>query len=174
MIKTQIYTIGHSRHPWEVFLELLRRHDIEMVIDVRRFATSRKFPHFRAEALREALTSQGMRYISLPELGGYRRPRPDSPNTGLTSPGFRGYADYMLTPEFQTPFERLVREAREGVATIMCAEGFPWRCHRWFLADRLLIEGFEVWHILPDGRLYRHRLHPQARIEPVGLIYAWD
>ncbi|WP_068671117.1 DUF488 family protein [Thermosulfurimonas dismutans] len=172
MIKPQIYTLGHSNHPREVFEHLLKAHHIELLVDVRRFASSKKFPHFAGKALATFLEDRcGVGYLALPDLGGYRKPKPDSVNTGIENPGFRGYADHMQTEAFQAAFKRLLEEARRWTTAIMCAEGFPWRCHRWFLADLLLINGFEVKHILPDGKIYLHRLNPRARKVGDFLVY---
>jgi len=175
MIKTEvkgiIYTVGHSTHPAEGFLGLLVRHGIKALADIRRWPSSRRFPHFRGPALRDFLAAHGILYRHFPDLGGWRKPRPDSPNTGLTSPGFRGYADHMQSPEFQEALAELLRLAREHPTALMCAEGLPWRCHRWFLADLLLVRGLRVIHILPDGSLREHRLHPLARPAGDHLIY---
>ncbi len=166
-----IYTVGHSRHGLEEFLTLLERHGIRLLSDIRRFPSSRKFPHFGKEALSEVLKARGIEYLGLPQLGGRRRPRPDSVNTALTSPGFRGYADHMQTEEFQEALSVLLEAARRKTTAVMCAEGLPWRCHRWFLADLLILRGFTVLHILPDGNLRPHRLHPLARKEGRWVVY---
>ena len=166
-----LYTIGHSRHDPETFLKLLERFGIRVLADVRRWPGSRKFPHFRKEALREWLSRSGITYLHLPGLGGWRRPRSDSPNTGLENPGFRGYADHMHTVEFRADLERLLEIAHRESTTVMCAEGFPWRCHRWFLADALLLKGFRVLHILPEGAVREHRLHPRAHSQGGIPVY---
>ncbi len=166
-----LYTVGHSRHSPESFLALLKRFGVCFLVDIRRHPGSRKFPHFRKENLAPFLEAHGLGYKHLEGLGGWRRPRPDSPNTALTSPGFRGYADHMQTIEFQEALAELLELARRETTAIMCAEGLPWRCHRWFLSDLLLLQGFTVLHILPDGNLRPHRLHPLARKEGRWVVY---
>ncbi|QJA07005.1 DUF488 domain-containing protein [Thermosulfurimonas marina] len=166
-----MYTVGHSTHRAEEFLRLLKRRRVRTLADIRRWPSSRRFPHFRAEALRDFLTAHGILYRHFPALGGWRKPRPDSPNTGLTSPGFRGYADHMESPEFQEALSELLDLARREPTALMCAEGLPWRCHRWFLSDLLLVRGLRVLHILPDGNLREHRLHPLARRKGDRVVY---
>lgn len=144
-----IYTIGHSTHPLEEFTELLRAHGVGRLSDVRSFPGSRRYPHFNAEALSRTLPAAGIEYVPLKELGGRRRPVPDSPNTGLRNESFRGYADYMRTPPFAAGLDRLLRLAAEIPTAIMCSEAVPWRCHRNLIADALvLLRQVPVRHIL--------------------------
>ncbi|MBI2072207.1 MAG: DUF488 domain-containing protein [Gemmatimonadetes bacterium] len=125
-----LYTIGHSTHTLEEFLALLRQHAIKVLVDVRRFPTSRRHPHFVREALAEALRGAGVEYVHEPQLGGWRSARPDSPNTAWRTKGFQGYADHMGTPEFGTALARIVALGSERATAVMCAEITPWRCHR--------------------------------------------
>lgn len=170
-MKKILYTVGHSRHSAEAFLALLERFEIRVLVDIRRYPGSKKFPHFRKENLAPFLEAHGLGYKHLEGLGGWRRPRPDSPNTALTSPGFRGYADHMQTAEFQKALAELLELAGRGTTAVMCAEALPWCCHRWFLSDLLTAKGFRVFHILPDGTIREHRCHPLARLKGDFLIY---
>ena len=167
-----IFTIGHSTHGSEEFLKLLRSQGIEAVADVRRYPSSRRHPHFNAGSLAEALPREGIDYVELGEaLGGRRTPRPDTPNMGWRVAGFRGYADHMESAEFRSALAELEDLARERRAAFMCAEGPWWRCHRQLIADALLARGWEVQHVMPDGRLEEHRLTPFAVVEGDAVTY---
>jgi len=168
----RVLTIGHSTHPEGEFLELLARHEVEALADVRRFPSSRRLPHFNASALERSLAGAGIEYVMLgQELGGRRQPVPDSPNGGWRVGGFRGYADHMATPEFERGLEALEALAAERHAAFMCAEGPWWRCHRQLIADALLARGWAVDHVMPDGRLEPHRLTPFAVRDGERLTY---
>jgi uncharacterized protein (DUF488 family) len=167
-----IFTIGHSTHGPEEFLKLLRGHRIEAVADVRRYPSSRRLPHFNAGSLAEALPREGIDYVELGEaLGGRRKPRPDTANTGWRVAGLRGYADHMESSEFGTALAALEDLARERRTAFMCAEGPWWRCHRQLIADALLARGWEVHHVMPDGRLEQHRLTPFAIVDGATVSY---
>jgi uncharacterized protein (DUF488 family) len=167
-----IFTIGHSTHGSEEFLKLLRSQGIEAVADVRRYPSSRRLPHFNAGSLAEALPREGIDYVELGEaLGGRRKPRPDTTNTGWRVAGFRGYADHMESAEFRSALAELEGLARERRTAFMCAEGPWWRCHRQLIADALLARGWEVHHLMPDGRLEQHRLTPFAVVAGDAVTY---
>ena len=167
-----VLTIGHSTHAQSRFVELLRAHRIELLADVRRYPGSRRNPHFNADSLEAALQGEGIAYLSLgDELGGRRRPRPDSPNTGWRVAAFGAYADHMQSAEFAAGLERLELRARARRAAIMCAEGSWRRCHRRLIADALLIGGWRVAHIQPDGGCEEHALTPFAVVEGDLLTY---
>ena len=167
----QVYTLGHSTRPWPEFLKLLKQQGIELVADVRVWPSSRKFPHFHKEQLQEALAQEGIAYEHFPGLGGYRKPKADSPNTGIENPGFRGYADHMQTEEFQRDLTRLIERIREKRTALLCAEALPWRCHRYLLSDLLVVKGFEVLHVLREDRVQKHKLNPMAQVEGDWVIY---
>jgi uncharacterized protein (DUF488 family) len=167
-----IWTVGHSTQSLDQFLELLAAHEIEAVADVRRYPGSRRWPHFAKDALSEALTSHGLVYEWMPELGGRRQPLPDSPNTAWRSAAFRGYADYMATDAFAEGLARLGTMAGGLRTAIMCAEAVWWRCHRGLIADALRWSGFEVGHIMGPGALITHPYTSAARIEDGQLSYA--
>jgi len=167
-----VYTIGHSSRSMEEFLGLLCENGITLVVDVRRYPSSRKFPHFNRENLGRILGECGIGYIWRGEaLGGRRHdPRPDSPNTGIKSPGFRAYADHMLTEEFQEALDELVELAKSNKVAIMCAEALYFRCHRFLISDALLSKGVEVIHILGPGKVKRHKLTKFAKILRPGMV----
>jgi uncharacterized protein (DUF488 family) len=156
-----VFTIGHSTRTIGEFLDLLVRHDIRVVADVRRFPGSRRHPQFGHEALAASLAEAAIGYEHWPELGGRRPPLRDSPNTAWRNAGFRGYADYMATPEFDRAISALTARASQVRTAIMCAEAVPWRCHRMLIADALVADGVSVRHILGAG-VSSHVLSPSA------------
>ena len=160
-----VYTIGHSTRPIEEFVALLKEAGVTLLIDVRRFPGSRRYPQYNLGSLQQALHAAGVDYLHEEVLGGRRRPLPDSPNTALRNAQFRGYADHMNTPEFRAAVARIVERAEREVQAVMCAEAVPWRCHRNLLADALLARGVEVRHIVQAGTASEHRLHKEAHIE---------
>ena len=169
-----VLTIGHSTHSLEEFLRFLQAHGVETVVDVRTVPYSRHNPQFNREELANKLAAAGIGYRHLPGLGGWRRPRPDSPHMGLRTPGFRGFADYMDTPEFAEHLENVMELARRQQVALMCAEAVPWRCHRSLIADALLARGVAVEHILGLSRRQPHTLTPGARIAGSRLTYPRD
>ncbi len=159
-----IYTIGHSTRELAEFLGLLAAHRVTQVVDVRRYPASRRHPQFARDALATALEQTGIHYHHEANLGGRRAARRDSANTAWRSAAFRGYADYMETPEFEDALERLRELARARPTAILCAEAVPWRCHRQLIADALVARGEEVGHILSAARVDPHRLSPHAQV----------
>jgi uncharacterized protein (DUF488 family) len=170
--KPKLLTIGHSNHPLERFLDLLARHGVEALVDLRRFPGSRKHPHFNRNHLAAALQEAGVAYHWLAALGGRRpKPRDESPNRGLKNQGLRNYADYMLTDEFREGVETLLEIARRKRTAILCAEGLFWRCHRRPVSDFLAANGILVRHIMPAGELRPHQLTTGAVIEGGRVTY---
>lgn len=167
----RIWTVGHSNRPLENLIAILRSHSVERVIDVRRFPVSRKWPHFDAERLAETLPAAGIDYAGMPELGGRRKPRPDSPHVAWRTDAFRGYADFMDTEEFARSLEKAMGLARERRSALMCAEALPWRCHRSILADGFLARGWEVFEILSEKEGRARKLPDFARVEGERVIY---
>ena len=156
-----LWTVGHSTRELKEFLELLTENEIGILADVRRFPGSRKNPQFGQEALRQSLSGSAIEYVHFEELGGHRKPRPDSKNTAWRNDSFRGYADYMETVEFKAAVERLLEYAKRKPTAIMCAEAVWWRCHRGLIADYLKAQGFKVWHIMGTGNC---ELHPYTSV----------
>jgi uncharacterized protein (DUF488 family) len=166
-----VLTIGHSTHPWEEFLGLLRVHGVERVIDVRTIPRSRHNPQFNKDVLRRKLRGARIGYVHLPALGGLRRARTDSVNVGWRNASFRGFADYMQTPEFDAGLQRLIKLAREKRSAVMCAEAVPWRCHRSLIADALLVRGIPVADIIGEKATRPHALTPFARVRGTHITY---
>jgi uncharacterized protein (DUF488 family) len=166
-----LYTVGHSTHPLDDLVALLHRHEIAQVADVRIMPASRRLPHFSLASLADALPRQGIGYVHLKDLGGRRRPAPDSPNGGWTNPGFRGYADYMQTDRFDAALRALEGLAAERRTAVMCAEALWWRCHRRLIADALVARGRRVHHIGADGSLDEHRLTSFAEVHDGRVRY---
>ena len=166
-----IWTIGHSTRTLDGFLGLLSLNGIEAVADVRRFPGSRKYPHFDLEALRDSLSRVGVEYVPLPELGGRRRPRPDSSNTVWRNASFRGYADYMETGGFRAGIARLLELGEIKRTAIMCAEAVWWRCHRSMIADQLKVMGVCVRHIMGEQESTVHPYTAVARVLDGKLSY---
>ena len=166
-----IYTIGHSVHPIETFISLLHTHGIAQLADVRTIPKSKRHPHFVREALDASLGRAGITYRHFAELGGLRKPRADSINTGWRHPSFRGYADYMQTPAFRAGVDALLAFAAAGPTVVMCAESVWWQCHRRLLADALIVRGVPVRHILSTADPKPHELSEFAREDAGGVIY---
>ncbi len=165
-----VHTIGHSTHDIETFLGMLEPHRIELLVDIRRWPSSRRFPHFNKDPLSSALEERGIGYEWIEALGGYRKPLPDSPNTAWRVGAFRAYADYMLTDEFKEVFRPLQQAAGERRTAIMCAEAVPWRCHRQILSDAFVVRGFTVRHIIGD-RCEVHLLPDFAQVDGDSIVY---
>ena len=154
------------------FISLLKENKINLLVDVRAFPGSKRYPQFNKEALAESLNAHGIRYEHFPELGGKRKSKLDSRNTAWRNASFRGYADYMETEKFQKGIERLLDVATEaGPTAIMCAEAVWWRCHRSLIADYLKVRGVEVLHILGANKVEPHPYTSAARIVNGELTY---
>ena len=172
MAEQRVLTIGHSTHDIEAFIALLEGAGAEHVADVRRFPSSRRLPHFNQPALEASLADRGIGYSWLgEELGGRRKSDPASRNGGWEVDAFRAYADFMATPEFERGILALEELAGERRTAFMCAEGPWWRCHRRLVADAMLVHGWEVEHVMPDGRAQPHALTEFAVVEGVRITY---
>lgn len=173
MSRIELLTIGHSNHSLEQFLELLHQHEIETLVDIRRFPSSRTFPQYNRDNLSEQLEASGIDYVWLDSLGG-RRPKQKefaSPNAGLRNTSFRNYADYMLTDEFRSGMEKLADLADSKRTAIMCAESVFWRCHRKLVSDFVVAGGGSVHHIFPTGECKPHSLTKEAKLDGETLTY---
>lgn len=166
-----VLTIGHSTRTWKVFLDLLRAHRVERVIDVRSIPRSRHNPQFNQETLRTKLRSARIGYVHLRKLGGLRYARPDSPNTGWRNTSFRGFADYMQTSEFDAGLQRLIKLAVQERSALMCAEAVPWRCHRSLIVDALTVLGIRVEDIMSMTRSQLHSLTSFGRVRRNRITY---
>ena len=146
-------------------------HGVERLVDVRAAPGSRRMPHFARASLEVTLPERGIEYAHMPELGGLRKPRPDSVNGGWRNDSFRGFADYMQAADFSLAIDRLTELARSKRTAIMCAEAVPWRCHRSLIADALTVQGVDVRHITGKGGPAAHRLTPFAFVVDGRITY---
>lgn len=170
-MELRVLTIGHSIHPPAEFVSLLQAHGIERLVDVRSVPRSRHNPQFNSSTLMRTLAAEGIAYTHLPGLGGLRKPLPNSVNGAWDNDSFRGYADYMQTPEFSSNLTRLMDLAARGTTAVMCAESLPWRCHRLLIADALTVRGVMVEHIMTPVKRQPHQLSHYAHV--VGTVVTY-
>jgi len=166
-----IFTVGHSTRSIEELVAMLRANGVERLVDVRTVPRSRHNPQFNRDALSKALHNRRFSYRHMKALGGLRRARPDSINTGWRNASFRGFADYMQTPSFAKALDRLLELAEQKSTAIMCAEAVPWRCHRSLIADALIARGCEVRDIMGLAAAKRHILNPMAKVRGRQITY---
>ena len=166
-----ILTIGHSNRTIAEFLALLKAHGVEWLVDIRTIPRSRHNPQFNRDALARSLRRESIAYTHLLKLGGLRHALRDSINTGWQNASFRGYADYMQTPEFAAALARLEKLATHKRCAIMCAEAVPWRCHRSLVADALTVRGYRVEHIMTLARRNAHKVTAFARVRGRSITY---
>ena len=166
-----VLTIGHSTRTLDEFIRLLKAHSVTRVVDVRTVPRSRHNPQFNKASLPRALEKAGLGYVHLPGLGGLRHAKLDSFNMGWRNASFRGYADYMQTPEFEQSLGELIQLANEDRIALMCAEAVPWRCHRSLIADALLIRGIRTEDIMSPTRRQVHILTPFAKVRGATVTY---
>ena len=152
-------------------MRLLQAHEATCVVDVRTVPRSRHNPQFDKTALPGSLERAGLGYVHMPGLGGLRHSRRDSPNMGWRNASFRGFADYMQTPEFAQSLEDLIHFTYQDRIVLMCAEAVPWRCHRSLIADALLVRGIRVEDILSPNRREVHTLTPFAKVLGTAITY---
>ena len=168
---TSILTIGHSTRTLDEFIALLRAHEVTRVADVRTVPRSRHNPQFNKDSLPDSLSKAGLGYVHMPGLGGLRHAHSDSLNAGWRNASFRGYADYMQTPEFEENLEKLIELAKEDRIAIMCAEAVPWRCHRSLIGDALTVRGTRTEDIMSLTRRQVHTLTPFASVRGATVTY---
>ncbi|MCP0913549.1 MULTISPECIES: DUF488 domain-containing protein [Legionella] len=162
----KLYTIGHSTHPLEDFIEILHIYRITHLVDVRTVPKSRHVPWFNQSALTRSLCQERIAYSHIIKLGGLRKSKPDSINTGWRNKSFRGYADYMQTRQFYEGLKELhsiIKHSEQ--AAIMCAEAVPWRCHRSLIGDAESIRHVEVIDILGKNSIRKHELTSFAVVD---------
>jgi uncharacterized protein (DUF488 family) len=167
-----VMTIGHSTRTLEEFIHLLKTHGATCVVDVRTVPRSRHNPQFNKASLPGSLKKAGLGYVHLPGLGGLRHAKRDSLNVGWRNASFRGYADYMQTPEFKQSLEELIRLANQDRIALMCAEAVPWRCHRSLIADALLVRGIRAEDIMSATRRQVHALTSFAKVRGTTITYS--
>ena len=166
-----VWTVGHSTRSGEEFVQILLARQIQVLVDVRSFPGSRRYPQFNKPALAELLVANEIEYRHEPRLGGRRTPRADSHNTAWRNASFRAYADHMETDEFRNGVEGLLELAEHARVSVMCAEAVWWRCHRSLIADYLKAEGHKVLHIMDAAKTEEHPFTPAARIVEGKLTY---
>jgi uncharacterized protein (DUF488 family) len=166
-----VLTVGHSTRPIDEFIDLLRAHGVNRLADVRTIPRSRRNPQFEKDALQKSLKKAGIGYLHVKGLGGLRRPKPDSVNMEWRNANFRGYADHMLTPEFERSLGRVIRLAARHRVAVMCAEAVPWRCHRSLIGDALLARGIGVEDIMTPTRRTPHKMTRFARVKGTTVTY---
>lgn len=167
----KIWTVGHSTRSGEEFIGMLKAHGVEVLVDVRTFPGSRRYPQFNKGELEGSLNKTKIEYKHEPRLGGRRTPKPDSHNTAWRNAQFRGYADHMETEDFKRGVEELLELSAEKRVAVMCAEAVWWRCHRSLIADYLKAEGHEVVHILDEKKVEEHPYTSAARVIDGKLSY---
>jgi uncharacterized protein (DUF488 family) len=167
----EVFTIGHSTRPIAEFIGLLAANGIRQVIDIRTIPKSRHNPQFNDDSLATSLRADEIGYVHMKELGGLRHAKSDSINLGWRNASFRGYADYMQTPEFAKAIERAILLAQKTPTALMCAEAVPWRCHRSLVADALLVRGIRVLEIISEAEPKEHQLTPFAVVCGTSITY---
>lgn len=166
-----VMTIGHSTHALEEFIGLLQAHEATCIVDVRTIPRSRHNPQFNKDCLPTSLKEFGLGYLHMPGLGGLRHTKSDSPNLGWRNASFRGFADFMQTPEFVQSLEELIRLVWQERIVLMCAEAVPWRCHRSLIEDALLVRGIRCEDILGATHRTVHTLTPFAKVQGTTITY---
>jgi uncharacterized protein (DUF488 family) len=166
-----IITIGHSTRTLEEFIALLKAHAVTLVVDVRTIPRSRHNPQFNESSLPDSLKKAGIGYVHMLGLGGLRHAKHNSVNTGWRNASFRGYADYMQTPEFEKQIEELIQLAEEHRIALMCAEAVPWRCHRLLIGDALTVRGIRTEDIMSISRRQVHALAAFAKVRGTKITY---
>jgi uncharacterized protein (DUF488 family) len=166
-----VYTVGHSTHSLDDFVGLLRAYSIERLVDVRTIPRSRHNPQFNHDTLGTFLRNRRIGYRHMKELGGLRHARADSPNTGWHNASFRGFADYMQTPEFAAAVTKLIELAVEKTTAIMCAEAVPWRCHRSLIGDALIVRDVDVVDIYTPKSAKPHFITSMAKVHGTRVTY---
>lgn len=166
-----VYTIGHSTRTAEDFIALLKIYKVEMVVDVRTIAGSRYNPQYNEEPLKNTLLEQDISYVRMAGLGGLRHTTKNSINMAWKNKSFRGYADYMQTPEFAENIKELIKLAEEKRIVIMCAEAVPWRCHRSLIGDALVVRKIKGIDIINGKNTMLHKITPFAQIKSFGITY---
>lgn len=169
--RVELFTVGHSTRSFDEFLRLIRTHGVQRVVDIRTIPRSRHNPQFNRETFSKRLRARRIAYRHLAALGGLRRAKPESINKAWRNASFRGYADYMQTPEFEAGLERLIELARRSPTAILCAEAVPWRCHRSLVGDAMLARGHGVLDITGPGKARPHKLTPWAQVRRGRVFY---
>lgn len=167
-----VYTIGHSTHSIEVFIQMLFSFNIKKLVDIRRFPGSRKFPQYNQENLKEALAVVGIEYLFMGDLGGRRKVVDKTKDSRWHNASFQAYAQYMETEPFKIAAKELMEIATHSATVYMCSEAVWWRCHRALVSDFLKVKGWTVYHIMGIGKEKEHVYTSPARIFKGKLSYS--
>ena len=152
-------------------ITVLKGAGIRRLVDVRTAPGSKRHPQFGQAALAETLEDKDIEYVWRKDLGGWRKPKSDSPHVALESSGFRGYADHMETEEFERALSWLMETSASTPTGFMCAESLWWRCHRRMIADALDVAGCEVLPLMDGPRTEPHRRWDALRVVEGRLVY---
>lgn len=169
--KIPVFTIGHSTRKFSEFAKILEAYGVKELVDVRTIAKSRKNPQFNGSSMGKKLKKYKIAYLHMKSLGGLRHSKKDSINTAWRNASFRGFADYMQTPEFRAALKKLMDLARKKPVAVMCAEAVPWRCHRSLIGDALVIGKIDVQDIYSATNSKPHRLTPWAKVCGAKITY---
>jgi uncharacterized protein (DUF488 family) len=171
-MRFDVYSMGFSNRTWEETLDILNAFGIERVIDIRTLPGSKHTPQFNLEHLREALPKAGVEYVHLKSLGGLRKPVKESMlNAAWRNSGFRGFADYMQTEDFERALTELIALMKERVTVYCCTEAVFWRCHRQLVSDALLVRGYRIGHIFSASKVEGHKLTKFLKADGMRLTY---
>lgn len=168
---SDVLTIGHSSRALDEFVALLKVRAVTQVVDVRTVPRSRHNPQFNKNTLPKSLKKAGIDYVRMPDLGGLRQAKPDSLNLAWRNVSFRGYADYMQTPEFEEQIQALLQMAKKHRIALMCAEAVPWRCHRSLIGDALIVRGIRTEDIISLTQSRLRTLTPFAQVRGTTVTY---
>lgn len=171
MANITVFTVGHSTHPVDEFIALLKAHGIKKLVDVRTIPKSGHNPQFMEDALAASVRAEGISYRRAKSLGGLRHVHKDSANGAWRNASFRGYADHMQTPEFEEAVDDLVQRSTHNDVAIMCAEAVPWRCHRSMIGDALVVRGVTVLDIMTEKSAKPHTLTSFAVVDGPNITY---
>jgi uncharacterized protein (DUF488 family) len=171
----QLLSFGHGTADAAAMTRLLHGAEVRRLVDVRTAPGSRHNPDANRDAMSQWLPQAGIAYRWEKRLGGWRKPRPDTPDTALRNRAFGGYAAHMRSPEFLSAIDDLLIEAAGERTAVMCAESVWWRCHRKMIADFLVLaREVQVLHLMHDGTLQRHLPSPEARLVPERRLLVYD
>lgn len=166
----RLYTFGHGTLDEESFAQVLSDAGINDIVDIRSYPGSRHNPQFGRERMEQWVPEAGFAYAWRADLGGRRKPLPDSKHVALRHRSFRAYADHMETPEFVAGVDELLDGG--DAQAIMCSESVWWRCHRRLVADYVtLVREIPVEHLMHDGRHSEHKPTEGVRRDGDRLVY---
>ena len=171
-ISFDVYTMGFSNRTWDETIQILDAFKIRRLVDIRTLPGSKHTPQFNLEHMKNALPKAGIEYIHMKGLGGLRKPLKDSTlNAAWENSGFRGYADYMQTPEFERALQDLIKLSKEKPTVYCCTEAVFWRCHRQLVSDAMLVRGYRIGHIFNASKVEEHKLTKFVKAEGTRLTY---